>query len=153
MAQNGKATTIKKTFSRETSVSVDINSKTDIIWELLTDAQAYPDWNSTIISIDGKIEQGEKIRLKSKLNPKKIFKLKVKVFEPHKKLVWGDGKGERVYRLDEIECGTRFTMNEKIGGLMFPMYAKYIPPFDNSFEAFADDLKTRAEGIQENLEE
>jgi hypothetical protein len=31
---------------------------------------------------------------------------------------------------------------------MFPMYAKYIPSFDASFDAFAADLKKEAELIQ-----
>lgn len=38
-------------------------------------------------------------------------------------------------------------MTEKIGGLLFPLYAKYIPPFDKSFEQFAADLKKEAEII------
>ena len=38
-------------------------------------------------------------------------------------------------------------MIEKIGGFMFPMYAKHIPPFDQSFEQFARDLKTESETI------
>jgi hypothetical protein len=40
-------------------------------------------------------------------------------------------------------------MTEKIGGLMFPMYAKYIPSFDESFEQFAADLKKEAEIINQ----
>ena len=28
---------------------------------------------------------------------------------------------------------------------MFPMYAKYIPPFDEMFEQFANELKKEAE--------
>lgn len=39
-------------------------------------------------------------------------------------------------------------MKEIMGGLMFPLYTKYIPDFDASFEAFAADLKTEAERIQ-----
>ena len=38
-------------------------------------------------------------------------------------------------------------MTEKIGGLMFPMYAKMIPSFDQSFEQFASDLKKESETI------
>lgn len=34
-----------------------------------------------------------------------------------------------------------------VGGLMFPMYAKYIPSFDASFNTFAADLKKEAEKI------
>jgi len=39
-------------------------------------------------------------------------------------------------------------MREKIGGPMFPLFAKMIPPFDASFEQFAADLKAEAEKIQ-----
>ena len=38
-------------------------------------------------------------------------------------------------------------MSEKIGGPVFPLFAKMIPPFDRSFEQFASDLKKEAEAI------
>lgn len=148
MAQNGKATTTRKTFSRETAVSIDIKSDPAIVWKLLTNASDYPRWNSTVVSIEGNIAKDEKIRLKSTLDPKRTFKLKVKEFEPNKHLAWGDGKGTRNYTIKSTGNGTlTFAMDEKIGGLMFPMYAKYIPPFDKSFEQFAADLKKEAETI------
>ena len=146
MAQNGKASTIKKTFSRETSVSIDIQAKPSTIWGFLTKAADFPKWTSTVVYLEGNIRQGEKIRLKSTLDPKRTFKLKVKELAPEKKMVWGDGKGNRSYSLQKMDDQTtRFTMQEKIGGLMFPLYAKYIPPFDESFEQFAADLKKAAE--------
>lgn len=150
MGQNGKATTTKKTFSRETTVSIDIQADPTIVWALLTNAADYPRWNSTITSIEGTIELGQKIRLKSTLDEKRTFRLKVKEWEAEKRLVWGDGKGKREYLLIPQAGGViRFTMTEKIGGFMFPLYAKYIPPFDESFEQFAADLKREAEVIQE----
>ena len=148
MAQNGIASTVKKTFSRETSISINIQADPSIVWALLTNASDFPRWNSTIISMEGSINLGETIKLKSSLDPKRIFKLKVKAFEPEKTLAWGDGKGTRVYTIKDNGNGTiTFNMAEKIGGLMFPMYAKYIPPFDKSFEQFATDLKKEAEII------
>jgi uncharacterized protein YndB with AHSA1/START domain len=148
-AQNGKATTVKTTFSRETSVSIDIKADPAIIWALLTNTSDYPRWNSTVTSIEGKIALGEKIKLKSTLDAKRTFKLKVKEFVPESRLVWGDGQGTRVYTLKNNGNGiVTFSMVEKIGGLMFPMYASYIPPFDQSFEQFAADLKKEAEMIQ-----
>ena len=150
MAQDGKATTIKKAFNRETTISIDIKSDPAIIWTLLTNASDYPRWNSTVISIDGDIQKGKKIKLKSTLDSKRTFKLKVKEFEPESKLVWGDGKGKRTYRLVKMSNQTiRFVMSEKIGGLMFPLYAKHIPSFDEPFEQFAADLKKEAEIIQQ----
>jgi uncharacterized protein YndB with AHSA1/START domain len=146
--QNGKAATIKKTFSRQTSVSIEIKADPSIIWALLTTAPDIPRWNSTIISIEGKIAAGEKIKLVSTLDPKRTFKLTVKEFEPTYKLVWGDAMGARVFMLGKNPNGTvQFTMTEKIGGPIFPLFAKMIPPFDTAFEQFAADLKKEAEKI------
>ncbi len=144
--QSGKATTVKTTFHRETSVQIGIQADAAVLWSLLTDAANYPKWNATITSIEGKIAAGETIKLKSTLDAKRTFKLRIKEFEPNKRLVWGDGQGNRVYTLTPNGSGgTTFTMVEKIGGLMFPMYARMIPPFDASFEQFAADLKKEAE--------
>jgi len=149
MAQDGKASTIKKTFSRQTKVSIAIDADAAIVWALLTNAGDFPRWNSTITSLEGKIQLGEKIRLKSTLDDKRTFKIKVKEFVPEKRMVWGDGKGKRIFTLSpEGEGKLRFSMDEKMGGLMFPLYAKYIPPFDEAFEQFASDLKKEAETIQ-----
>lgn len=145
---NGKAVTIKKIFSRESAVSIDVQADKSIIWALLTNAGDYSRWNSTVISIEGIIAKGEKIKLKSTLDPKRVFKLSVKEFEPDSRLVWGDAIGKRVYTLKSISNGlTNFSMNEKIGGPIFPFFAKMIPPFDQSFEQFAKDLKNEAETI------
>jgi uncharacterized protein YndB with AHSA1/START domain len=146
MAQTGKATTEKTTFHRATTVSVTIAADAATIWSLLTHAADYPRWNSTIIAIEGNIALHEQIRLRAKMAPKRTFKLKVKRFEPNHLLAWGDGQGTRVYTLSDQGNGTTlFTMIEKMGGLIFPMYAKYIPSFDAPFEQFAADLKHEAE--------
>lgn len=143
-----KAKTVRKTFSRETSVSVDIQADPKIIWGLLTNAENYPKWNSTIISIDGKIALGEKIQLKSYLDPKRIFKLTVKEVQPESRLVLGDAMGKREYEITPKTNGqTNFSMTEKISSPLFPLFAKMIPPFDESFDKFANDLKNEAERI------
>lgn len=148
VASNGKAVTTKKTFSRETAVSIDIQADKSIIWALLTNANDFPRWNSTVISIEGTIAQGEKIKLKAKLDPKREFKLKVKEFEADNRLVWGDAMGNRVYTLKSIGNNlTNFSMLEKIGGPLFPLFAKMIPSFDQAFEQYAKDLKNEAETI------
>ena len=148
-AQNAKALTTKKTFNRTTSISQIISASPEIIWSLLTDAENFSTWNSTVVSIEGNIRLGEKIRLKSTLDPSRTFKLKVKEFVPNQKLVWGDGLGKRTYTLKNVGEATEFSMTEKIGGLMFPLFAGKIPSFDASFEAFAADLKKEAESKTE----
>jgi len=149
--QAGKAVTIKTTFSRETSVSNTILADPAIVWALLTRASDFSRWNSTVVSIKGEIRAGETIELKSTLDEKRTFKLKIKEFVPEKRLVWGDAQGNRVYSLErgaQSAGGVLFSMSEKIGGPLFLLFAKYIPPFDKSFEQFAADLKREAEAIQ-----
>ena len=145
-AQN-RATTVKKTFNRTTSIQQTINAEPAIIWALLTNASGFSKWNSTVISIEGNIQQGEKIRLKSTLDPSRTFKLKVKEMVPNQKLIWGDAMGQRTYTLEKNGDATVYTMTEKIGSFMFPLFANKIPSFDKSFEQFTADLKKEAETI------
>jgi hypothetical protein len=146
--RSGIASTFKTGFSRETQVTINIAANPSIIWSLLINAADYPRWNSTVISLEGNINLGETIKLRSTLDPKRTFNLKVKEFIPNKRMRWGGGQGNRVYTLIEQADGTTdFCMNEKIGGLMFPLYAKYIPSFDESFTAFANNLKIESEKI------
>src|SRR5262245_49071033 len=149
-AQEGKATTTKTTFSRETSVSTTIIADPAIVWALLIHASDFPRWNSTVTSIKGEIKEGNTIELKSILDEKRTFKLKIKEFVPEKRLVWGDAQGNRVYSLERGSGGVLFSMTEKIGGPLFPLFAGMIPPFDESFEKFAADLKREAETIQKS---
>ncbi|MBK8548195.1 MAG: SRPBCC domain-containing protein [Saprospiraceae bacterium] len=148
LSSTGKAITEKKFFSRETGVSSEINADKSIIWALLTNAADFARWNSTIISLEGNISLHEKIKLKSKLDAKRVFTLKVKELVPGSRMVWGDAMGNREYTLTPSGNNTTiFTMTEKIGGPIFPLFAKMIPPFDEVFEQFARDLKTEAETI------
>ncbi len=147
---DGKAHTIKKTFSRETVVSINIAADRDIVWNLLTNAADFPRWNSTVVSLQGEIKEGGTIQLKSTLDQSRTFNLKVKEIVPQKRMVWGDRMASRVYTLEPQKGGVQFSMSEKIGGLMFPLFAGQIPPFDEAFEQFAADLKREAETIQKS---
>ncbi len=145
IAQQGKATTEKKTFKRTTSIGQIIQADPSVVWNLLTNASDFPRWNSTIVSLEGEIRENAKIRLTNTLDESRTFKLKVKEFLPEQKLVWGDAMGERVYTLERKSGGTYFSMTEKIGGPIFPLFANKIPSFDESFEQFTADLKREAE--------
>lgn len=140
------AKTTRRFFSRETEVEVDIHAAAATVWALLTDGAAYPRWTSTVVSLEGKIAVGERLKLRSSLDPKRTFTLKVRVCEAQERLVWGDAMGQRTYELASSAPGVvRFRMHEKIGGPIFPLFASMIPPFDESFDRFAADLKKEAE--------
>ncbi len=143
---DGSATTTRTTFSRTTRIAETISADADTVWRILTTAARYPEWNSTVVSLDGDISPGSKIRLVSALDPSRTFTLKIKEFTPSARLSWGDALGTRVYSLTQTNNGqTRFEMVERIGGPAFPLFATKIPSFDASFAQFAADLKSAAE--------
>lgn len=147
-AQNGVATTERKTFSRSTKVSIEINADPSVVWALLTNATDFPRWNSTVISLEGEIKEGKKIQLVSTLAPDRTFKIKVKEMQPDKMMIWGDSQGNRHFTIEKTGQGkVLFTMYEKMGSFMFPLYANKIPSFDKNFEQYAADLKKEAEAI------
>lgn len=144
MAQGQKASTNFEKKSQTTTVSTVIHSDASTIMGLLTDAENFPKWNSTVVNIEGEIALGNKIKLTSTLDPDKSFKLKVTELT-ETSMKWSDGKGGRVFKLEKAQQGMVFTMSESLGGFFYPMYKKYLPSFDASFDQFAADLKKAAE--------
>ena len=128
-----------------------INASPERIWELLTDAPGYSDWNPAVVSLDGTIAAGEKIKLVSIVSPR-TFTLKVAELTPPRRMVWADGmplglfKGERTYTLTPKDSGeTEFSMVEEFTGPLAPLITKTIPDMTESFDKFADGLKVAAE--------
>ena len=141
------AKTTKSFFSRETVVAIDIRAKAEDVWSILVNAADYPKWSSTVTSLEGRIAVGEKIALKSILDDKRTFKLKVLELEAPARMVWGDAMGKRTYEIAKKDDSTiTFSMRERIGGPLFPLFAGMIPSFDETFDKFAADLKKKAEG-------
>ena len=128
-----------------------IDASPDRVWALLTDAASYRDWNRAVISIDGTIAAGNTVALVSTANPKRTFKLRVTEMSAPNRMVWSDGmplglfKGERTYLAQPREGVTHFEMTEEYTGLLAGLFTKAIPDLTESFNVFADSLKTAAE--------
>jgi len=140
----------RSTFRMSVSVAAEIAAPADKVWSLLTSVDAQRSWNSTLIEIDGAIDEGSTVRLKAHSAPDREFKLKVRVEEPGRTMTWSDGmapmfKGVRTFLLTPTDSGVRFEMTEVFTGLMLPMIAGSLPDFVPVFEAYAADLKTAAE--------
>ena len=134
----------------EYRVGINVAAPATDIWAILTDAPAYPSWNSTVISIDGTIAKDERIELKSTVAPDRTFGLTVSTFDGPAKMVWEDGgkafRGVRTFTLTDKGDGTTdVTMSEVLTGIFLPSAEKKLPDFRPSFDAFASDLKTKAE--------
>lgn len=147
-----KAVKTKSTFKMDYAITVNVKATPTRLWAMLTNAQDFPRWNSTLISVEGRIAAGEKIKLKAKSAPDRVFDLAISEFVPEKRMVWRDGNapmftGVRTFMLAPQANGTTdFYMQEEYAGLMLPMIAGSLPDFAPVFEQYAADLKREAEG-------
>lgn len=134
------------------SATATITASSDRIWEILTDADKFPEWEPGVIRIEGTIALGEKITVYTKLSPDRAFPVTVSEFVPGKKMVWSSSmplglfKGERTFTLtpvgeDKVEVVTK----EEFSGPLLFLIGRTIPDLSESFQNFAAGLKKQAE--------
>jgi hypothetical protein len=130
-----------------------IEADPDRIWDVLADASSYPDWDSGVEKVEGRVGLGETIKVYSEVNPGRAFPVKVVEFERARRMVWKGGMplglftGLRTFGLTpEPDSATRFTMHERFSGPLLPLIGRSMPDLGPSFEQFARGLKDRAEG-------
>jgi len=75
-----------------------IDAPAERVWALLVDAEGYPVWNPSVVSVQGTIAPGERIRLVSTVNPKRAFVLKVSDVQPPHRMVWSSGMPLGLFR-------------------------------------------------------
>jgi hypothetical protein len=131
--------------------SSTIAAPREAIWAILTDAPAYPDWDSGVRAVEGTIAPGAKLKVTSGANPGRAFPVRVTQLEPGRAMTWSGGmplglfKGVRTFVLAPADGTTRFTMREEYSGPLLPLIWRSMPDLQPSFDQFAAGLKARAE--------
>ncbi len=132
------------------NASITINASPETVWEILSDANGYPNWDMTMDHIEGKLALGETVKFFTKLSPQ-AFPIKVTVFEPGKRMVLTGGmplglfKSERTHTLSVTGGHTTFHTEEIFNGLLLPIFGKNIPDLTDNFKGFVAALKKQAE--------
>lgn len=146
-----KATQSRSAFRSSCEINCNIKAPPARIWSLLTNAEDFPRWCSTVTSMKGPIQHGQKLTLTVAAAPGRTFTPRVTKLEPDSFMEWSDGmapmfKGVRTFTLSPKPDGsTDFSMVEVLSGLMLPMIKGSLPDFGPSFEVYAADLKNEAE--------
>jgi uncharacterized protein YndB with AHSA1/START domain len=126
-----------------------IEATPEQVWPVLTDIAAWPDWDSGVINVDGRLALHEKLSIAVAANPGRVFPVKVVQLEAPAKMVFRGGMplglfaGERTYTLVSEGAGTRFTMRERYTGPLAGMIVRSIPDLGPSFRQFAEGLRQR----------
>jgi hypothetical protein len=131
--------------------SAQIDAPPERVWPILADAPAYPSWDSGVEGVEGRIEPGATLKVRSSANPGRAFPVKVAELSPPRRMVWSGGmplglfRGVRTYTLAPDGAGTRFTMREEYSGPLLPLIWRSMPDLQPSFDTFAAGLKAKAE--------
>lgn len=142
--------------SKEIKTKILIHATPQKVWSVLTNFEAYPQWNPFIKSISGKLELGSKIRVR--LEPPEAkgmdFKPKIISYQLHKEFSWlghlfipGLFDGAHKFELIDLGNGkTEFIHSEKFGGILVPLFKKMLDHnTKKGFEAMNEKLKLLSE--------
>ena len=137
-------------FSMACRVELNIQAPAATIWSLLTNANDFPRWNSTVTRVEGQVREGAQLRLHVP-GTDRTFSPRVSGVLPDRRMTWTGGfalvfKGVRTFELRQQDEGsTDFVMEERFSGLMLPIVRGSMPDFGPVFASFANDLKRGAE--------
>src|SRR5258708_3671854 len=102
------------------ATSITIRARPEAVWALLTDLAGYPQWNSTVERIEGRIAANQKVTVYAKATPGRAFPLRVTALVPARGMVWTGGMplglftGTRTFTLTPTSQGeVEFAMREE----------------------------------------
>jgi hypothetical protein len=147
---DAKITHSRGAFFLACGVELCIHARAERIWKVLTDANDFPRWNSTVAGIEGRIAEGERLKIRVP-GSNRTFYPRVSGVVANERMTWTGGfapifKGVRTFELrPRTDGATDFAMEERFSGLMLALVKGSLPDFGPIFARFANDLKREAE--------
>ncbi len=141
---------------REIRSEIEIDAAPERVWQVLTDFEAYPEWNSFITSIAGEARMGAQltIRVEPVGGRAMTFKPRVVRCDTAEEFRW-IGRlllprvfdGEHIFQLSASDGGgTHFVQREEFGGVLVgPLLRMVRTGSEKGFVAMNEALKARAE--------
>lgn len=128
-----------------------INATPEQLWQILTDADAYGDWDNGISNVEGNISEAAHIKIHPTGDPG-AHDITITEVSPARRMVWREGMPlglfteVRTFRLlSEVEGTTRFSLSEEVSGPLSMFRKKRINAVQGELDAFAAGLKEVAE--------
>ncbi|MBE8517320.1 SRPBCC domain-containing protein [Amycolatopsis sp. H6(2020)] len=139
------------------SASIEIDATPDEVWSVLTDLDAYPEWNPFIVSSSGTVQVGATLTNTMRdATGETTFTPTVLTVTPGRELRWlgkiGPGAvfdGEHSFVIEPVQAGrVRLVQSERFSGVLVPFFRGQLhdttlPQFRTMNEALAQRVTTR----------
>lgn len=132
----------------------DIAAAPEDVYDVLTDLNAYDQWNPWVVRAAGTVEPGNKVDVWPLLRGnQKHYRHRILEADRGRRFVWCDlgwftlfAKGERHRTLEPTETGCRYTVELRLSGIAKSTADKQFgPSMREGLAAEADALKARCE--------
>jgi uncharacterized protein YndB with AHSA1/START domain len=132
---------------------VVINAPPERVWQVLTDASAYHEWNPEIIGVEGQMGLGNRIVARVRLGDGALRRVPMRVsrFEVPSRMEWLGGLplglfvGRRTFTVTPRAGGSEFRLHLAMSGLLSPLISKSVGDRQPEVDSFSAALKRRVE--------
>ena len=141
---------------REIHTEIEIDAAPEEVWRVLTDFDAYPEWNPFVTSVRGEPAVGARLDIFVQVPEGRGMRFRPKVLrvEPARELRWlgtlpvpGLFNGEHIFQLEPAGEGrTRFLHGERFTGLLIPFMGGVLEKTERGYVLMNEALKRRVEG-------
>ena len=146
---------------KELRSEIEIEASAERVWRVLTDFDAYPEWNPFIRRVSGRPEVEERlvVRMRPSGTRGMTFRPTVMKVEPNRELRWlghlllpGIFDGQHIFEIEELERDrVRFVQREVFKGLLVPLLARSLDrDTQRGFEEMNRALRERIEVSGQN---
>jgi hypothetical protein len=142
---------------RQIITEIEIAAPAELVWRVLTDFAAFPEWNPFMVQAEGELAVGQVIRVTMRPpgHGASTFRPRLLAVEQARLLRWrghlvvpGLFDGEHVHELTPLGGErTRYVQREEFGGVLVPLTGGMLRDTERGFAAMNDALKERAERL------
>ena len=130
-----------------------IRARREVVWDVLTTSAKYGDWNPEIVSVDGLMAAGARLKMRVKVGSGAIrpVTLQVTAFDPPARMEWTGGlplglfTGRRILSLTPVDGQVEFRMVVQMSGPLAGLMVKAVGDRQAEIDSFSAALKRRVE--------
>jgi catechol 2,3-dioxygenase-like lactoylglutathione lyase family enzyme len=143
----------RRAFSHDVVTSIEINGSPEVIWDTLSQFDAYQKWNPMLRNVRTELKEGAKVSFEVLRNNGRKLKLNARIVKIDKtrNLAWRGGNsailsGEHYFSIEQVdESRCTFHHGEHFRGALMPLFLPALKNVESRYQAMNNAIKQRVE--------